>query len=485
MFRPLLMAAVAFVLGLSGCGALEVTGPEGPRHGWVEQAAVWVGGYDAAFDAGTGEHALFLAPDVVIDAGAVSEPEHVVGRARVLRVQREVYESPVQRGEVFISGSGLVRTEAWMRAAGAVEVLVSMTIGDDGITGCEYAVPLPRARDEDRAGVVGLLHSYEQAWRLDAGAVASLYRPHAVLTDSIRGIDVVGADDIAGLATTGVLHAGANSPRPALAAAAPYIHPHGSDGAVHVWTLQPGAGPCAADTMVALVLDSSGLILREHRYHALKVLASCIGLREPDDGWWVGRDAPQAFSDRVTGTVRGPAGPVEIRNGGPGWERVVDWSLDQFTRAGLPAPEVSVVVFDPLDPRCTGLYGLASSTPNATVLICVDAAGLNQNSSGHPTDTVPLWPTRLVLHELAHVWIDQHVDAPRRDQLLEDVGLASWDDPTSAWDQRGAEWAAETITWGLIDRVCTLTTLGTPPCQRLTEAFHTLTGAQPLTACTA
>jgi hypothetical protein len=269
-----------------------------------------------------------------------------------------------------------------------------------------------------------------------------------VLTDSIRGIDVVGADAIAGLATTGVLHAAVNSPRPALAAAAAYINLSGTDGTVHVWTRQTTAGPCAADTMVALVLDSSALILREQRYHALNALASCTGLREPDDGWWVGRDAPQAFSDRVTGTVYGPAGPVQIRNGGPGWEGVVERSLDQFSQAGLPAPEVSVVVFDPLDPRCTGRYGLASSTPNATILICVDAAGMNQNSSGHPADAVPLWPTRLVLHELAHVWIDEHVDAPLRDQLLEDVGLASWDDPTSAWHQRGTEWAAETSPGG-------------------------------------
>jgi hypothetical protein len=86
VLRPLLAAAAAFALWLSGCGTLKVTGPEGLRHGWVE-AAVWVGGYDAAFDAGTGEQALFTAPDVGIDAGAVAEPEHVVGRPRAIRVR--------------------------------------------------------------------------------------------------------------------------------------------------------------------------------------------------------------------------------------------------------------------------------------------------------------------------------------------------------------------------------------------------------------
>jgi len=78
VLRALLTAAAAFAPWLSGCGTLKVTGPEGLRHGCVEQAAVWVGGYKA-FDAGTGAQALFPAPYVVIDAGAVAEPEHVVG----------------------------------------------------------------------------------------------------------------------------------------------------------------------------------------------------------------------------------------------------------------------------------------------------------------------------------------------------------------------------------------------------------------------
>jgi hypothetical protein len=88
VLRPLLTAAAAFAPWLSGCGTLKVTGPEGLRHGCVEQAAVRVGGYDAAFDAGTGAQALFTAPYVVIDAGAVAEPEHVVGRPRAIRVRR-------------------------------------------------------------------------------------------------------------------------------------------------------------------------------------------------------------------------------------------------------------------------------------------------------------------------------------------------------------------------------------------------------------
>lgn len=316
-----------------------------------------------------------------------------------------------------------------------------------------------------------------------AGAVVDLYAPDARLSDSILGIDVAGEDAITALAATGGFDAGAGGVRLSDPAGWPYVHPGGRDEVLQVWARHPGVGPCHADTVVALSLDPDGRIRNEQRYHALSALAACTGLREPDNGWWIGRDVPEPFGERVTGTVYGPAGPVQIRNGGETWNRVVKWSLDQFARAGLPAPDVAVVAFDPFDPRCTERWALASSIPPATVLICVDAAGLDRTTSRQPTGSVPLWPARLVLHELAHVWIDQHLDTPTRHRFLEHVGLTSWDDPTSPWNQRGSEWAADTIAWALIDRVCTLTTLGERPCEQLTGAFHTLTGVQPLTAC--
>jgi hypothetical protein len=483
VFSRLLMATVACALALFGCGTTEATKPGGLRGTWVEQAADWIARYDAAFDAGTGHHALFMAPDVLIDADTLAEQPHAVGRPRALRVQREVYSGPVARGQVFIGVTGVLRAESWTAATGSVDALVSMAIGDDGISRCEYAIPLRGVRDADRAGVVRLVGSHHAAWRHGAGAVADLYTPDARLTDTIRDIDVVGADAIAAVATTGALDAGDDLPRSVQAAQSTYVHGGGDNTALRVWAWQPGAGPCHADTVVALGLDPGGRITTERRFHALDALAACTDLREPDSGWWVGRDVPEPFGERVTGTVHGPTGPVQIRNGGPDWQRVVGWSLDQFTRAGLPAPDVAIVTFDPLDPRCTGRCGLASSSPPATILLCVDAAG--QTSSGPLTGSVPLWPTHLVLHEIAHVWIDQHLDATTRDRFVERVGLTSWDDPFSTWDQRGNEWAAETIAWGLIDRVCTLTALGAPPCEQLAEAYETLTGVQPVTACPA
>lgn len=484
MLRWLLVGAVVFSLGLAGCGATEVGRPEALQPGWEGQAAAWVDGYDAAFDAGAGEHALFLAPDVVIDSVALAPQWHAVGRARGLRVQREVYEGPVERGELFVSSSGVARVESWTPASGAVDVLAWIEIGDDGISRHLHAVPLSDASEVDQTGVSRLVNSHEEVWRVGDGAAADLYSPDATLTDSIRGIHLAGAATIAGLATTDVDDPGADR-RPSSSGVTTYVHPGCSDWALQVWARHPGAGPCGSDTVVALVLDAGGLIVSEHRFHALESLDACTPLRAPDDSWWVGRDLPEALGDRVTGTIRGPAGPVQIHNGGPAWERVVSWSVEQFTRAGLPAPDVSIVAFDPLDPRCGGRCGRAFTTPPTTVLICLDAAGMDQTSPRHQPDTVPLWPARLVLHELAHVWIEQHVDTPTRHQLLAHIGLPSWDDPSTAWEQHGEEWAAETLAWGLIDRVCTLTTVGTPPCDQLTEAFHTLTGVQPLTNCQA
>lgn len=480
-----MVAAVACALALSGCGSTEATNPGGLRSTWVEEAAAWVARYDAAFDAGTGDHALFMAPDVRIDAATLVEQGRAVGRPRALRVQREVYCGPVERGPVFIGASGVLRTESWTAATGPVGALVSMAIAGDGISRYEYAVPLQRARDIDQAGVVRLVGSFDEAWCRGADAVANLYALDARLTDSIRGIDVVGADPIAAVATAGELDSGTSRTRSSDAAGAVYVGPGGRDQALRVWAWRPGAGPCHADTVAALVLDSGGRITSERRYHALDALAACTDVREPDTGWWVGRDLPEPFGERVTGVIDSPTGPVQIRNGSPAWQRVVGWSLDQFTRAGLPAADVAAVAFDPLDPRCIGRCGLASPTAPATILICVDAAGQDPTSSRPLTDSPALWPTRLVLHEVAHVWIGQHLDATTRDRFVEHVGMTSWDDPSCAWDQRGNEWAAETIAWGLIDRVYTPTTLGAPPCKQLVEAFKTLTGVQPLTTCPA
>lgn len=64
------------------------------------------------------------------------------------------------------------------------------------------------------------------------------------------------------------------------------------------------------------------------------------------------------------------------------------------------------------------------------------------------------------------------------------VGASSWNDKRDAWEDRGAEWAAGTIAWGLRDPARTPINLGSPPCPLMDSSLDVLTGAEPLTDCT-
>ncbi len=82
-----------------------------------------------------------------------------------------------------------------------------------------------------------------------------------------------------------------------------------------------------------------------------------------------------------------------------------------------------------------------------------------------------------VLHELAHAWMIDRVSDATRAGLLELSGRKTWGDDNVPWPERGVEYAAEVITWGLLDDVIPMVRLRTPPCEELAAAFELLTGA--------
>lgn len=472
------MATAVLLTVALACGTTQAGDPSAAQVGWVAQATAWISGYDAAFDAGTGEHALYLAADVVMDTTVLGEERHAEGRQRTLALQRQVYDGPVQRADLFLGQSDVVRTESWSGSGGTHQVLAWIVVGDDGISRYRHAVPEADAPGGDTDLLGRLVGAYARAWQGDAGTVRDLYSEQARLTDGIRGVHLVGRSAISTRADAEPIEG-----RPESSPASGPVYVHGGDGqsALQVWLLWPAAGPCGSDMTTALDLDSDRVV-HERRYYSAAGLATCRRVREPDDGWWVGRDQPVQLGERLTAVVAGPSGPVQIRNGGPVYTQVVAWALDRFAAAGLPAPDVAVVAFDPLDRDCAGRCGLAMSTPPATALVCVDAAGLNQSAapSGQP---LPLWPSRVVLHELTHIWLDQHTDPSARQRLVDVLGLTVWDDPEAPWSQQGVEWAAESMVWGLVGRPLTLSALGSPPCDLMAQAFRTVSGAEPLTGC--
>ena len=60
---------------------------------------------------------------------------------------------------------------------------------------------------------------------------------------------------------------------------------------------------------------------------------------------------------------------------------------------------------------------------------------------------------RTLLHEMSHVWLDQHTNVSTRSSFLNLRGLASWNSRRDPWRFRGFEQAAEILSWGLGERI--------------------------------
>jgi len=70
-----------------------------------------------------------------------------------------------------------------------------------------------------------------------------------------------------------------------------------------------------------------------------------------------------------------------------------------------------------------------------------------------------------------------YVDHDTVDGILALSGRTAWDDLGVPWIERGVEYAADVIAWGLIDETLPMVRLGAPPCTELAAAFTQLTGA--------
>jgi hypothetical protein len=117
-----------------------------------------------------------------------------------------------------------------------------------------------------------------------------------------------------------------------------------------------------------------------------------------------------------------------------------------FTAHNLGAPVVSSVTFDPDDPFCEAYAGRYDAT-DSSVLICLDVDTLIRGDSAplHPRDR------GLLIHELAHAWMQTHTTAEQRAAFVELMGCDSWNDADERWHRRGTEVAAQTFVWALTD----------------------------------
>ena len=521
----ILLGVAVAALGISGCGSAD--GPAADDQApWAWEAEAWMAGLGEAENAHQSMQAVFLNPDAVHDATMLGEADfYAQGRRDVVAMQMGVGLAELTRGPMFLDADGVVQVFTIDRPTGAgpehgpFTSLMHLTIVGDGIQSIthlrgtwygERSEWWETTHDARSAGERAdqIAADYLEAWRTgDVETVYRLYAPEAVLTDSIRSVRAEAREAIILLAresaTALVVPTLADTVPASVMDTDPHPEPTlpavffdmaaGMEGDLtRVWVPMRSQADCPGEWIAALTVDWDGRVIAERRFPALESLRACERPDEMADGWWTGRDLPPPFGEPVVTSVQTAGGTIEIRNGSPATDQLVTWAFERFAAAGLPTPNVQAITFDPFSDQCESAAGYADWSDGSTsILMCFNATGIGSllaDPDALPDDgVVDLSPVprrgHLMLHELSHAWLVDHTDDSTREEFMDALGLQSWNDDDEGWANRGVEWAAETLTWGIKGVDVTPLTLGSPSCDLLAEGFRILTGTEPLTTC--
>ena len=232
-----------------------------------------------------------------------------------------------------------------------------------------------------------------------------------------------------------------------------------------LWVLTGSEDTCRV--VQALAVGDDGRLAPTRRL----VEASCMAGAE---GWWTERRSPRPLAQRVTGEVAVADATVEVVNGSPELSTALEAALDLFADLGPPA--VTSVTFDPYDPFCRRYAGRFM---DGALLLCFDQDSLCSDG----TCALDGRDLEVLVHELAHAWVEGRTDPATRQALMDLVGVTRWNHPDDRWHQRGTEWAAETLTWGLLGGEQELVCMSRPSCAFLVRAYTLLTGVVPEVSC--
>lgn len=174
----------------------------------------------------------------------------------------------------------------------------------------------------------------------------------------------------------------------------------------------------------------------------------------------VSGDAAQEAGARLTAVQ-----PLEIHGATAAEARAVDWALHRYRDAGLThMPPLEVFLHRDHD-ACNGGIGLYSS---GRIDLCTKA-------SSEP------YQRKFALHEMAHAWGETNVDVRTLELFLDVRGIASWNDRTHPWKERGTEQSAEIIAWGLGEGEIAPLLPTSVDAETLSSLYELLTGRAPIT----
>lgn len=494
----MLRIRILFVLGLLVVAALPASRPAPPvtvspepasppgapsPAPWAEEAVEWFEAWDEAARLGIPNLLRFVAPDVVHEDFVVGRADY--GSHRQREHNGSIDTAPTASVYLDVDGALVERREP----ASSFDDLRAVEF-DHGMITRENGLDVAWPDYSGDVDVLALADAYLRAWSSsDPGAIGALYSPGAVLTDSLRRLELSGADatvdNAQGSRSRWVSFRGRDrdpmgGEQPgAFLRWVPGPGGLGQDAEVFIRYIADDGSGCPGDEAVALRV-SGGLIVNERRYHEIESVRRCWDTDRLSSGWWTGLEPPAPYEDVVTGTVRVGGQRVEIHNGAAALERLVLWAMGRFEIAGLPAPSVASITFDEdtTAPQCAAdRMGLSVDLgESAQVFVCTG----EERACGDEACTAFVANARLlVLHELAHAWMYREVDETTQRAFMEHMGVAAWSSADVIWYERGVEQAAQVLAWGLMDESIRPRRLGDRPCEQLVESFRILTGKQP------
>jgi len=138
-----------------------------------------------------------------------------------------------------------------------------------------------------------------------------------------------------------------------------------------------------------------------------------------------------------------------------------------FVEAGLPLPSLTINRHHDRV-ACNDHEGLHHESGSRSVIdICTTESGV--------------WEARTILHELTHAWAFHFMTRDHQRAFQKVRGWQYWlnyDD--AAWEDNGAEQAAEIMVWGLSDHAVPVMRIDQRTCADLRAGYVALTGLEPL-----
>jgi hypothetical protein len=122
---------------------------------------------------------------------------------------------------------------------------------------------------------------------------------------------------------------------------------------------------------------------------------------------------------------------IAISGGTPEQQVMGRWAEDRFADAGIGVPSLEVR-FHRERRGCEDRLGLYE---DGVAHIC----GIYVNDMSR----------RMLLHEVAHGWVESNVSASLEERFLRLRQLETWNDHDVEWEARGTEHAAEIIGWAV------------------------------------